>query len=118
MTTLSRFALTLTLLSSLATGALAHFKMDETTPANGAVIAAVPAEVSLHFGKKIHLTKVTLTHGADAPVDLDLSAFGSFDTMFDLPVADRGAGTYSVDWRALGADGHALTGSFSFEVSE
>ena len=118
MTAFSRFALTLTLMGSLATGALAHSKMDETTPANGAVIAAVPAEVSLHFGKKIRLTMVALTHGDDAPVELDISAFGSFEMMFSLPITGQGAGIYTVEWRGLGADGHALTGSFSFEVSE
>ncbi len=118
MTFILRFALTLSVLVSLSTGAAAHSKMDETTPANGSVIAAMPAMVSLHFGKKIRLTKVTLTHEADTPVAFDLSAFGSFANKFDLPVADQGAGSYIVDWRGLGADGHALKGSFRFEVTK
>lgn len=118
MTLLSRFALSLTLLSTLATGAMAHSKMDATTPADGAVLAAVPPEVSLHFGKDIRLTKVTLTHGSDTPVDLDLSGMGSFTMMYSLPIPDQGAGLYTVDWRGLGMDGHALTGSFGFEVAK
>ncbi len=118
MTFITRFALTLFVLVNLATGAAAHSKIDETTPANGSVIATMPEAVSLHFGKKIRLTKVTLTHEADAPVAFDLSTFGSFANMFDLPVADQGAGSYIVDWRGLGADGHAMMGSFRFEVTE
>jgi methionine-rich copper-binding protein CopC len=34
-----------------------------------------------------------------------------------LAAPDLGPGLYTVDWRAMSADGHAVNGSFSFTVT-
>jgi methionine-rich copper-binding protein CopC len=35
-----------------------------------------------------------------------------------LPMQDMGPGSYVVEWRGLGADGHALNGTFNFTVKQ
>jgi methionine-rich copper-binding protein CopC len=49
-------------------------------------------------------------------MDMDLGNQKTFANEFILPMHDMGPGTYEVEWRGLGADGHALNGTFSFTV--
>ena len=99
-----------------ATGAVAHSAMDETTPAHEAVLAEAPTEVVMNFLHDIRLTRVSMTHADQPAVDLDLSAYKGMEIDFTVPMQSIGSGTYLIDWRGLGADGHAMTGSFSFVV--
>ncbi len=43
-------------------------------------------------------------------------AYKGMEIDFTVPMQSVGSGTYVIDWRGLGADGHAMTGSFSFVV--
>lgn len=108
--------LTLSLISVLATGAFAHSRVETTTPKNGAVIAEVPAEISFNFAADIRLTRVEMIHQDHPSVRLDLGDQKSFDQEFTLPLLGRGQGTYRIEWRGLGVDGHAMQGEFTFTV--
>ncbi|KIN72711.1 putative copper resistance protein CopC [Sulfitobacter guttiformis KCTC 32187] len=99
-----------------ATGAVAHSAMDETTPAHEAVLPEAPSEVVMNFLHDIRLTRVSMTHADQPAVDLDLSAYKGMEIDFTVPMQAMGSGTYVIDWRGLGADGHAMTGSFNFVV--
>lgn len=103
--------------SFLASGASAHSKVDSTTPSNQAVLAEVPAQLDLDFAKKIRLTKVELTHESEPTIPLDLDGLTSFERAFSLPLQNMGHGTYQIEWRGLGMDGHAMQGEFTFEVN-
>ena len=96
--------------------ALAHSPLKETTPANGAVVAAAPSEITLTFKGKIRLTRVSVAHESSATVDLDLGTQKGFISHYTLPMTTTARGSYSVTWRGLGSDGHALKGSFSYKV--
>lgn len=104
------------LFSALASGAFAHSRVDTTTPADGVTVEQVPAEISFDFTSDIRLTRVELSHQDQAPVQLDLGAQTSFERAFKVPLPGLGGGTYRIEWRGLGADGHTMQGSFSFEV--
>ncbi|WP_095588175.1 copper resistance CopC family protein [Actibacterium ureilyticum] len=104
------------LLSALATGASAHSRVDTTTPADGATLAAAPAEIALNFADDIRLTRVDLTHADQSAVQLDLGAQKAFGRAFTLPLGVDGPGAYRIEWRGLGQDGHAMQGAFSFTV--
>lgn len=104
------------LISMFATGAIAHSRVDSTVPENGAVLAQAPVEIEFNFTKKIRLTKVEITRGDTAPVSLDLSAQTGFGRDFVVAMKEMDAGNYSVDWRGLGADGHAMQGTFAYTV--
>ena len=107
---------TLVLMSTLATGALAHSRMDTTTPENGATLPSAPAEISFNFADDIRLTRVDLTHRDQTSVQLDLGDQTRFDRAFRLPLQGMGTGLYLIEWRGLGVDGHVMQGSFSFTV--
>ncbi len=103
---------------ALGSSAFAHSKVNSTTPDNGAIVTSVPETIELIFAKKVRLTKVTATHKGHANVELDLEGQKSFQKTATIPLKTFGAGTYKIEWRALGTDGHALKGNFSFEVTE
>lgn len=101
-----------------ATSALAHSPLDGTIPANEAILSEMPAEVLMNFKGNIRLTRVTLTHAGSSVTTMDLSEQKTFTQEYTLPMQDMGLGTYVVEWRGLGADGHALNGAFSFTVEQ
>ncbi|MFS4581025.1 copper resistance protein CopC [Phaeobacter sp. C3_T13_0] len=107
---------TLALLSTLATSAFAHSRVDSTTPKNGAVIAKAPVEIGFDFASDIRLTRVVMIYQDHPAVRLDLSGQTGFDRVFKLPFQSMGEGTYQIEWRGLGKDGHAMQGDFWFSV--
>ena len=76
----------------------------------------MPSEVILEFKDKIRLTKVSVVHVNNPGMDLDLTDFKGFNSTYVIPMHDMGSGDYVINWRGLGADGHVLTGYFSFTV--
>ena len=105
-------ALSLTLICA----ALAHSPVKSTQPANGASVAEPPETIVIEFDGDVRLTKVTVTSDGGAMSTLDLSGAKSFAVEHTLSAPDLSAGMYTVEWRALAKDGHAMKGSFSFSV--
>lgn len=101
-----------------ATGAMAHSPLDATTPVNEATVTEMPTEVLMDFKGDIRLTRVAIIYADTHSMDMDLGEQTAFTQEFALPMHDMGAGVYVVEWRGLGADGHALNGTFSFTVEE
>lgn len=104
------------LLGIWATGAFAHSALESTMPSDQEIVTEVPLEVILDFKKDIRLTLVTMVHADHPSVDLDLTGHNGFITDYALPMQSMGNGTYVIEWRGLGTDGHAVTGTFSFTV--
>lgn len=109
-------ALMTALLGIWATGALAHSPLETTTPAHMSTVVQAPSEIVMGFKGKIRLTRVSVTQADSPSVDLNLEGFGGFISDYAIPLTPMGAGLYVIEWRGLGADGHALNGSFSFTV--
>lgn len=104
------------LMSLCVTGALAHSKVDKTTPTDGDVLGEAPADIGFNFSKDIRLTRVEMTYQSDAAVRLELGEQTTFEREFVVPLQEMGEGSYRIDWRGLGADGHAMKGMFTFVV--
>ena len=102
------------MIGTWAAVAMAHSPLNETTPANEAIVLEMPTEVLMDFKGDIRLTRVAITHADTRSMDMDLRNQKTFAQEFVLPMHDMGPGTYEVEWRGLGADGHALNGTFSF----
>lgn len=102
------------LLGLWASAAVAHSPLKATTPANATTAVEAPTEILMGFKGNIRLTRVTMTHADHPSVDLDLSGHDGFVTDYTIPMQPMGSGTYVFDWRGLGADGHAVKGSFNF----
>ena len=96
--------------------AWAHSQTKETSPSDGAVLTYMPDQIDLTFTDKLRLTKVEARHSEGGTQDIDLGAHKAFATEFTLPLNAMGAGVYEVEWRGLGIDGHAMQGTFTFEV--
>ena len=101
---------------ALAGAAAAHSRPETTTPANGEVVAQAPALIAITFDKPMRVTRIELTNAGG-----DTFALGRTDEMapvtrFEATPPPLPAGRYTVKWRGLSADGHPMSGRFSFEV--
>ncbi|RNC95950.1 MAG: copper resistance protein CopC [Oricola sp.] len=101
-----------------ATPALSHSEMNMTEPADGATLDAVPETIQLKFTAPARVMKVEMMHtngAASHTKAIEIPTFAMVDAI-SLTPEFMGAGRYEVNWRALGEDGHVMTGSFSFTV--
>ena len=110
----------LSLVTMLASGsAFAHSEQEVTFPEDGAVLRGPPDVVSMKFDQPMRITMVRLTsETTGGAIELDRT-----DDM--LPVSDFRAtppdlpnGLYTVEWRGLAPDGHAMKCRFSFRVAQ
>lgn len=93
----------------------AHTGLRETTPENGAVIKSAPTEINLTFSADVKLIKLELMGvGHEMPTSFEPSSTAQASFTFATP--GMHPGKFTVNWAAIGADGHTLTDSFEFEV--
>lgn len=101
---------------SLAGAAAAHSRAETTGPADGEVVAAAPAVISISLDKPMRLTTVELTGADGVTFPLERTDEMAPVTRFEATPPPLPAGHYTVTWRGLSEDGHAMSGRFSFEV--
>jgi putative copper export protein/methionine-rich copper-binding protein CopC len=111
-------------LAVLVTPALlfAHARLVKSTPAANAKLTTSPTALTLWFSERpeLRFTKIELLDSLNAPVSIGAVAVVPGETMaMTAPVPTTlGNGKYTVSWRTAGADGHPLTGKFSFVVAD
>ena len=99
-----------------ASPSLAHTALASTTPADGAGVDEAPPEVMLQFTDEvIELGAVVSVTGPRGSVDVGPLTVSGATVTAGLPESLPG-GSYSVDWRVSAADGHPISGTFSFSV--
>jgi len=100
----------------LAMGAAAHSEKEETTPADGATLSEAPDMIHMVFDDPMRMTMVRLLNadGAEMPIERGTSLDPSLE--FHAEPEPLGPGPYTVEWRGLSSDGHAMSGNFSFEI--
>lgn len=110
-------ALTAALGLVAAPPAAAHNYLVGADPADGSTLARTPAAVVLRFdepsvalGTQVLVTGPEGAVGQGAPRLVD-------DTVTQALVPGAPAGRYTVDWRVTSADGHPITGRFSFTAT-
>lgn len=105
---------TATALLLVAVTAQAHTHLEASSPADKSTVAA-PAALEMHFNEATRITALTLQKGTQAATRVDgLPAQPAKEIR--VPVSGLAAGTYTVNWRAIGDDGHVVSGSFGFTV--
>ena len=107
---------TVALALSLAGGAAAHSRPETTAPANDEVVAAAPEVIVISFDKPMRVTLIELTNADGDAFALERTDEMAPVTRFEATPPPLPAGRYSVRWRGLSEDGHAMSGRFSFEV--
>lgn len=113
-------ALILTLFALLVTvPAGAHSALLGTDPEDGQQLASAPEEVSLTFNEDITDLGTQVVISTE-----DGETVSEGEVQIDGPVitqalADtRPEGAYTVTWRAVSADGHPISGEFTFTAAE
>ena len=95
----------------------AHAELTSSTPADGAVLDAVPAEVELVFSENVGTPAALTVLGPDGS-ELgggDLAVVG--DTMSRTVDGGAGAaGAYTISYQVTSADGHPVSGSIGFSI--
>jgi copper resistance protein C len=97
--------------------AAAHTELISTTPADQQTVSHTPAVVVLTFDESLLAmgTQVVVT-GPQGPVQIGEPNVA--ETTVSQNVQGGPAGTYSVAWRVTAADGHPLSGTFTFTAAE
>lgn len=100
-----------------APAASAHDVLVSTSPADGSTLEKLPAEVVLTFGEPALAlgTQIVVTGPGGAPVQQGTPVL--VDATVHQKLGDGPAGRYSVAWRVTSADGHAVSGTFSFTTT-
>lgn len=104
--------------------ARAHAVLISTEPGQDAVVATLPAAVSLTFGEPVLVTadgvRVFGPDGAEVDDGHARHLGGSATVGVGLPGSARSSsarqGTYTVAWRVISADSHPVAGAFTFSV--
>jgi copper transport protein len=100
--------------------ASAHAVLERTDPPDDAVLARLPAAVSLTFGESVqlppHAIRVYDPSGAEVDVGAGGHPGGAPATVGTSLRADPAAGSYTVAWRVISADTHPVSGAFVFSV--
>jgi methionine-rich copper-binding protein CopC len=108
--------LLLAALLAMAGTANAHTKLTKAVPADNAVLADAPAQLSLQFSKVARLTALTLRKEG-APDSIKLGPLSkSASTELSVPMAPLGPGKYLVNWRVVGEDNHVMSGQLHFTI--
>jgi copper resistance protein C len=98
-----------------AAPAQAHSTLASSIPADGSTVSE-PKAISLTFTRELRLVTVKLV-GNDLDESLAVDRSAPLGKTFSVPLPAVAPGTYKVNWRAAAADGHIMTGSFSFTVA-
>jgi methionine-rich copper-binding protein CopC len=100
--------------------ASAHAFLDRASPGAGAVLPAAPAEVALRFTEPLEAAFSTaeVTDRDGHRVDHGPAVIAAAEpSVLRVPLSALPPGAYRVRWRAVCADGHVTTGSFSFAIA-
>jgi methionine-rich copper-binding protein CopC len=122
---MSRFVATLVLVISLATAAMAgagvasaHATRVATDPVENAELTQTPQKVSATFNEALQTQFAAMT-----VVGPDGNLWSTGDPTVDGAVVSVGVrplgpvGTYTVNYRVTSADGHVVSGSWSFKLT-
>ncbi len=101
--------------------ARAHGTLKSSVPAAGAHLGVAPTTLRLTFTESPELTFTTITLRAPDGSAVSLGPLQiARDSRRAVIVAVQGplvAGTYAVEWKTAGADGHPVTGRFDFTIA-
>ncbi|MEX5728642.1 methionine-rich copper-binding protein CopC [Rhodovulum iodosum] len=97
---------------------LAHSDKQGTTPVHGAQLTETPEMIHMVFDDPMRITMVRLVNadGDEMPIERGAGLEPSLE--FHAEPQSLLPGSYTVEWRGLASDGHAMQGSFSFELTD
>ncbi|MGW7531014.1 copper resistance CopC family protein [Amycolatopsis sp. NPDC054798] len=120
MPALAAIACALSAAAFTGSTAEAHSFLESSTPAPGSSVASAPARVSLTFNEPLDSGFAELTVlGPDGTTHWEAAAPTTSGAVVSAPVKPLGpAGKYTVKYRIVSADGHPVSGSYSFTLTK
>jgi copper transport protein len=102
-----------------STVALAHARLESTSPPDGSIVAKAPATVSATFDESVGVSadslRVYAPNGQRA--DAGDTTHGRLPQQITVGLLPGlGTGTYTVGWHVISADSHPVQGAFTFSV--
>jgi methionine-rich copper-binding protein CopC len=97
----------------------AHAHLESSIPSDKAVVKQAPTELDLTFSEELNLkfTGLKIAGPDNKAVKTGDAMLMDGDKTLMVPVIGKlAAGTYTVQWHALSADGHKTKGEYSFSV--
>lgn len=107
-----------------ASAAFAHAELQESSPAEGAVLSALPPTVALTFGEDLltlgdeSVNEISLTDPNGTAIELVGSTVEGPVIKADISSTEPVVlGRYVIAYRVVSADGHPVKGEISFELT-
>lgn len=99
------------------TATWAHSKLETSTPAADAKLTESVQEVSLSFNANIdeNLSTLKVKNAQGESVEVAEVKVNQ-NTMLGTLAAPLPSGSYTVEWKIVGGDGHPVDGTYAFEV--
>lgn len=95
---------------------MAHSKEEMTVPEDGATLSTSPTLISIVFDTPMRVTLLKLSDDQGERYDIERHTGLEAVTDFSVIPEELPAGRYFVEWRGLSADGHTMSGQFSFSI--
>jgi putative copper export protein/methionine-rich copper-binding protein CopC len=116
------FGILVLALALLPAQARAHLKLASSSPAQGDTVRQPVSQLTLTFTDEVDESFLTISildaFGRELGVAMNVHPIGAspskqYMVMLDTPLA---GGAFTVRWKSVGADGHAVTGMFDFLI--
>lgn len=98
----------------------AHAVLIAATPGPGTWSQDPPEKIELSFSEAVSLELggVNLITATGKKIDLGDPVYSSGDKILTYPAPDIADGGFVISWRVISADGHPVSGAYSFAVGE
>ena len=93
----------------------AHTALKESSPEDGVTIASIPTDLDLVFNADVRLIKLELL-GVGHEMSTNFQPSNTAVSTYTVETPGMHPGEFTVNWAAIGADGHTVTNSFSFVI--
>jgi len=108
------------LLLTLSSAVSAHTTLTASNPGDGEAMEQIPTILELQFSEPVRLVRADLfavNDGSEREVDISFERTVANEKTQLVPLPDNlGHGNYRVAWSVLGADGHPVSGEFTFSA--
>jgi copper resistance protein C len=100
-----------------ASPAFAHGGMMETSIHDKASFAQAPADFKVTFQHESALTSLMLMTADKKMIAVEFKPSKTLGTEFTIPLPKLEKGTYTLSWKSMAKDGHAMPGAVRFTVT-
>lgn len=102
-------------LFTVSTYSMAHTRMVQSVPAVDAKLLQSPSHLQFAFADPVILASVQL-HNQQQQINLQFKPSPHLNRQFQIVIPPLKKGLYTVQWKTLGADGHAMNGAYNFTI--